>query len=199
MQSNAPMGRLVGYARVSKTDDSQTTEAQAIPLRRAGCQVIFEEKASGACVTRRELGAVMATLERGDTLVVARLDRFSRSLAHLLQLIAELENRGVGLKALDFPIDTTTPAGRLMVQMVGAFAEYERSVIVARTHAGLEVAAAKGHRSGPKPKLSALQRADVVERIAEGRSSALECARLYKVDKSTITRLIARGRRQSDV
>lgn len=141
---------LIGYARVS-TDD-QTTAAQTDALRAAGCATIFEEKASGASRGRPELARTLARLSRGDTLVIWKLDRLGRSLAHLLEVIEDLRGRGCHFRCLTSPIDTASPHGTLVLQMLGAVAEYERSLIRERTRAGLAAARARG-RIGGNPKL----------------------------------------------
>ncbi|SMH41831.1 recombinase family protein [Azospirillum agricola] len=141
---------LIGYARVS-TDD-QTTAAQMDALRAAGCAAIFEEKASGASRARPELARTLARLARGDTLVIWKLDRLGRSLSHLLEVIEDLRGRGCHFRCLTSPIDTASPHGTLVLQMLGAVAEYERSLIRERTRAGLAAAKARG-RVGGNPKL----------------------------------------------
>ena len=141
---------LIGYARVS-TDD-QTTAAQIDALHAAGCTTIFEEKASGASRARPELARTLASLARGDTLVIWKLDRLGRSLAHLLEVIEDLRGRGCHFRCLTSPIDTASPHGTLVLQMLGAVAEYERSLIRERTRAGLKAAKARG-RVGGNPKL----------------------------------------------
>jgi len=141
---------LVGYARVS-TDD-QTTAAQLDALRAAGCSEIFEEKASGASRARPELARTLARLGRGDTLVIWKLDRLGRSLSHLLEVIEELRGRGCHFRCLTSPIDTASPHGTLVLQMLGAVAEYERSLIRERTRAGLKAAKSRG-RVGGNPAL----------------------------------------------
>lgn len=141
---------LIGYARVS-TDD-QTTAAQMDALRTAGCATIFEEKASGASRIRPELARTLARLTRGDTLVIWKLDRLGRSLSHLLEVIEDLRGRGCHFRCLTSPIDTASPHGTLVLQMLGAVAEYERSLIRERTRAGLAAARARG-RVGGNPKL----------------------------------------------
>ncbi|MDQ2106102.1 recombinase family protein [Azospirillum isscasi] len=141
---------LIGYARVST--DEQTTAGQLDALRAAGCAEIFEEKASGASRARPELARALARIARGDTLVIWKLDRLGRSLAHLLEVIEDLRGRGCHFRCLTSPIDTASPHGTLVLQMLGAVAEYERSLIRERTKAGLRAAKARG-RVGGNPKL----------------------------------------------
>ncbi|QAY80502.1 recombinase family protein (plasmid) [Sphingosinicella sp. BN140058] len=143
---------MIGYARVST--EEQDTEAQRRALRSFGCIAIFQDKASGSARDRPELARCLGFLRPGDTLVIARLDRLARSLSHLLEIVEELEGRGVFFKSLADPFDTTSAQGKLMMQMLGAFAEFERTLIRERTKAGLEVARSKGKRAG-NPRLRA--------------------------------------------
>lgn len=143
---------LIGYARVSTED--QDTEAQRRVLRKHGCARIFQDTASGADRDRPELARCLDALQPGDTLVIARLDRLGRSLSHLLQIVEQLEGRGVFFKSLADNFDTTSAQGKLMMQMLGAFAEFERALIRERTIAGLAVARTKGKKGG-NPRLRA--------------------------------------------
>lgn len=141
---------LLGYARVS-TDD-QTLEPQLDALRAAGCTEVFEEFASGGNRSRPQLAAALARVKRGDTLLVARIDRLARSLSHLLQVVEALRARGAHFRSLADPIDTSGPSGVLVLQMLGAVAEFERSLIRERTIAGLQAAKLRG-RVGGNPGL----------------------------------------------
>ena len=139
-----PEHYLLGYARVSKGDD-QSNAAQLTALKRAGCARLFEEAASGGRWDRPVLQELMRQLRPGDVVVVWKLDRLSRSLKDLLHLMERIEAAGAGFRSLTEAVDTTTPAGRMMMQMVGAFAEFERAMIRERTSAGL---ARISHREG---------------------------------------------------
>ena len=141
---------LIGYARVSTEDQSLGPQRDA--LRAAGCHEMFEEVASGAHRTRPQLAAALARIRRGDTLVVARIDRLARSLSHLLQVVEGLRAKGAHFRSLADPIDTAGPSGVLVLQMLGAVAEFERSLIRERTRAGLQAARARG-RVGGNPGL----------------------------------------------
>ena len=143
---------LIGYARVSTFE--QTLDPQRRELQAAGCAIIHEEHASGADRTRPALGRLLATIKPGDTLVVVRLDRLARSLAHLLQVIDLLKAKGAHFRSLGDPIDTTTPQGTFSLQVMGAVAELERALIRERTKAGLRSARAQG-RIGGNPALRA--------------------------------------------
>ena len=184
---------LIGYARVSKGDD-QSTAAQNRALKAAGCDRLFEEAASGGRWDRPQLHRMLDQLRPGDVLVVWKLDRLSRSLKDLLHILEKLDAVGAGFRSLTESIDTTTPAGRMMMQMVGSFAEFERAMIRERTSAGLAEARAVGRIGGRRAKLNTDQRTDVVENVISGRKSAAEMARLYRVSEATISRIVAAGR-----
>lgn len=159
---------LIGYARVSTAE--QDLAAQCRALTAAGCAEIVEETASGADRVRPQLARLLARIGRGDTLVVARLDRLARSLAHLLAVIAGLEARGARFRSLADPIDTAGPSGTLVLQILGAVAEFERALIRERTRAGLAAARARGRRGG-NPGLLARDPA-AIARLAEARMAA---------------------------
>ncbi|EQD74022.1 resolvase domain-containing protein, partial [mine drainage metagenome] len=128
-------GHLVGYARVSTSD--QDTALQRDALHAAGVAKVFEDVASGAKADRPGLAAARAYLREGDTLIVWKLDRLGRSLPHLVQTVTELAQRGVGFRSLTEAIDTTTPNGRLVFHLFAALADFERDLIRERTRAGL--------------------------------------------------------------
>jgi len=181
---------IIGYARVSKVED-QDTAAQLRALTNVGAERIFEETASGGRWDRPELHRALDFLREGDVLAVWKLDRLSRSLKDLLSIMDKIEGKGADFKSLTEAIDTTTPAGRMMMQMVGCFAEFERQMIRERTMAGLEHARARGVKLGRRPKLTPVQRAEVIEMVSSGRKTAAETARVFRVHPSTICRLLA--------
>jgi len=127
---------LMGYARVSTRD--QDTEAQIAALEKSGCELIFKEKASGARWERPELHRLLGQLRKGDMLVVWKLDRLSRSLKDLLTLMEKIGLAGAGFRSLTEAIDTTSAGGRMMMQIVGSFAEFERAMLRERTRSGLD-------------------------------------------------------------
>lgn len=131
----------IGYARVS-TDD-QHLDLQRDALRKAGCERVFEDTASGAKAERVGLVALMEVLRAGDTVVIWRLDRLGRSLKNLIALVERLEAVGVGLRSLQEKIDTTSSGGRLVFHLFGALAEFERNLVRERTQAGLTAARAR--------------------------------------------------------
>ena len=188
-----PEPYLLGYARVSKGDD-QSNAAQLTALKRAGCARLFEEAASGGRWDRPVLQELMRQLRPGDVVVVWKLDRLSRSLKDLLHLMERIEAAGAGFRSLTEAIDTTTPAGRMMMQMVGAFAEFERAMIRERTSAGLAQARAEGRIGGRRRKLGDKQRAEIAESVLSGRKTAAEMARIYNVSQPTVSRIVSERR-----
>ena len=130
-------------------------------------------------------------LRDGDVVVVWKLDRLSRSLKDLLHIMERIGAAGAGFRSLTEAIDTTTPAGRMMMQMVGAFAEFERAMIRERTSAGLAPARAEGRIGGRRPKLDAAKRREIAESVISGRKTGAEMARLYDVSQPTVSRIVA--------
>ena len=161
---------FIGYARVST--DEQTTDPQLLELRKFGCARIFEEHGSGGDRSRPELARALAAVKRGDTLVVVRIDRLARSLAHLLEIIETLEKRGAHFKSLNDPIDTGSPQGRFTLQILGAVAEFERQLIRERTRAGMKSAEAQGRVPG-NPGLR-FKESGAKEKIAAARNERLD-------------------------
>lgn len=184
---------LIGYARISKAGD-QDTAAQVQALTRAGAERIYQDEDTGARWDRPELQRLLDQLRPGDVLLVWKLDRLTRSLKDLLQLMDRLRAQDVGFRSLTEAVDTTTPAGRMMMQMVGAFAEFEREMIRERTRAGLDAAREQGRVGGRRPKLTARQRDELVRGVREERYTMAEAARLFSVHPSTVSRLIAQAR-----
>jgi DNA invertase Pin-like site-specific DNA recombinase len=179
---------LIGYARVSTGE--QDTAAQSAALNAAGCEVIFHEKASGGRWDRPELHKLLGELRKGDVIVVWKLDRLSRSLRDVLTILDRVQEKKAGFRSLTEAIDTTTPAGRMMMQMVGAFAEFERAMLKERTHAGLEAARKEGRIGGRPPKLKAQQRLEIVKLVTKGKKTAADAARLFGVHPATVSRLL---------
>jgi DNA invertase Pin-like site-specific DNA recombinase len=176
-----------GYARVST--NGQDLGAQEAELMAAGCAKVFKEKVSGAKTDRPELAKVIRRLEPGDVLVVTRLDRLARSTHDLLNVLATIGERQASFRSLkDTWADTTTPHGRLMLTVLGGLAEFERELIRARTGDGRVRAKARGVRFGRPAVLSAHQRQEAMQRLANGEAQA-DLARSYGVSQPTISRL----------
>ena len=176
----------IGYARVSTIDQNLALQRDA--LTAAGCERIFtDEGLSGLTTQRPGLDAALAALKPGDALVVWKLDRLGRSLAHLVQLIADLGQKGVNFRSLSDPIDTASAGGRLVLHMMGALAEFERALIAERTRASLVAARKRGQKLGRKPSLTPEQAA-IARRMIDNGESPRAVARSLKVGKSTLYR-----------
>jgi DNA invertase Pin-like site-specific DNA recombinase len=180
---------LIGYARVSTVDQDVALQRDA--LHQAGCTRIFEDYGvSGVKTERPALLAALAYIREGDVLVVWKLDRLGRSLAHLITTVSDLEKRGVGLRSLTEAIDTTTSGGRLIFHVFGALGQFERDVIRERTQAGLTAAAARGRKGGRKPVVTA----DKLKRARALRTLGLnvrETAKRLKVGKTALYEALA--------
>jgi DNA invertase Pin-like site-specific DNA recombinase len=179
----------IGYARVSAAD--QDFEAQVERLKAAGCSKVFAEKASGKSTNgRHQLDRALKALQPGDTLVTVKLDRLARSIRDLLRLLDDVKATGARFKALDDPwLDTTTPAGELILTVMGGLAEFERKLIRQRCQDGIERAKAKGTTFGRPSALDAGQRRKIAERYAAGETMA-ELAREYECGEATIWRAL---------
>ena len=179
----------IGYCRVS-TDD-QNPDLQLSALKRAGCRKIFTDKATGTHIKRPELAKCLKALKAGDTLIVWKLDRLGRSLHDLIGLLDDLKTRGVAFRSVTESIDTATPTGRAMWQMVGILAELERSLIQERTKAGRAAAKARGVKMGRKPLLSTQQVAHARKLLNQGEHHNT-VARSLGVSRRTLYRALSR-------
>lgn len=179
-------GHLLGYARVSTAGQDPALQHDA--LSAAGCYRTWTDTACGALTARPALDDVLARLGPGDVLVVWRLDRLARSLRHLLQLIDELDRRGVGFKSLTESIDTTTATGRLVLHLFGALGEFERDLLRERTTAGLEAAMARGRRGGRPALMTPAKLAAARALLADGQHSVAGAAAAIGVSRATLYR-----------
>lgn len=177
----------IGYARVS-TDD-QNLDLQDRALRDAGIHRVFTDRLSGTAPSRPGLDEALAALCEGDTLVVWRLDRLGRSLPHLISVVAELGQRGIGFQSLNDGLDTTSAQGRFVFHMMGALAEFERALISERTQAGVQAAKARGVRLGRRPALTRAQLHHAQSLMALGESAA-SVAHSIGVGRSTLYRTL---------
>ncbi len=187
---------LIGYARVSKADGSQSLDLQidALTQARVKEEHIYQEKLSGKIMDRPELENCLRALREGDTLVVWKLDRLGRSLRHLVSIVDDLSERGVGLRVLQGQganIDTTTPAGRMMFGIFSTLAEYERELIRERTVAGLASARARGRLGGRKFKLSKLQLISAQAAMRDRNTNVDELCFELGISKPTLYRYIS--------
>jgi DNA invertase Pin-like site-specific DNA recombinase len=185
----------IGYARVST--QAQDLALQLDALKNEGCEKIFQEKASGAQRDRPELKAALGYMRKGDTLVVWKIDRLARSLKQLIETIESFQDRGIGLKSMQDPIDTSSPSGKLVFHIFAALAEFERGVIRERTTAGLRAARERGRVGGRPPALSAkdLQAARAMLKDCDITVAAV--ARRLNVAASTLYRHIPSARSAS--
>lgn len=180
---------LVGYARVS-TDD-QNLDLQHDALKKAGCEQIYEDQLSGARAERPGLQQALSYARSGDTLVVWRLDRLSRSLKDLIDLVATLESKSIGLKSLQESIDTTVSSGKLVFHIFGALAEFERNLIRERTQAGLAAARARGRKGGRPKALNQDKQALVVKLYEEKTHTIEQICKMMSISKPTLYKYIA--------
>lgn len=180
---------LLGYARVSTSE--QDTRLQLDALRKAGVRKVWQEQRS-AVKRRPELVTLLDALREGDTVVVWKLDRLARSLRDLLGILDRITSAGAGFRSLTEAIDTTTPAGKLALHMLGAVAQFERDIIRERSIAGMEVARADGVRLGRAPALDARATSQLARQWESGRYSKTELAKMHGVSISTVKRTLWR-------
>jgi len=184
---------LVGYMRVSSSDDRQTVDLQRDALIAADVdeRQIYTDKASGARDDRPGLIACLDYLKSGDTLIVWKLDRLGRSLPHLLAIVTDLKDRGVAFRSLTEQMDTTTPHGELLFSLFGALAQYERALTRERVIAGLAAAKRRGRQGGRVPMVDAETLERITAALDAGASKASVC-RSFKVPRSTLHGTLAR-------
>jgi len=178
---------IIGYARVSTTE--QNLDLQLKALQEAGCETIFSDKASGSSMSRPEWEKCNRSLKDGDTLVIWKLDRLSRSMLDLINTVQKIGERGIGFKVITAPIDTTTIQGRLVFGIFAALAEFERGLIRERVNAGIKAAKARGVRFGNPQKVTPelLERARLLlEDDAEVAGSVRRAAQKLGVSKSAL-------------
>lgn len=185
-----PMGHLLGYARVSTSEQDPRLQHDA--LTAAGCYRTFTDTASGSLASRPQLDLLLDQLRPGDTLVVWRLDRLGRSVRNLIDLITELQDRGVHFKSLQDHIDTSSPSGKLVFHIFASLAEFERDLIRERTHAGLEAARARGRVGGRPAKLSGDDVATARRLHASRTVTVAEIGRILGVSRSTVYRALSK-------
>lgn len=177
----------IGYARVSTND--QDTQLQLDALNAVGCERIYQEKQSGVKQDRLELQQCLKSLRAGDSLIVWKLDRLGRSLQHLIEVIADLENREIGFQSLTENIDTTSPTGKLIFHIFGSLAEFERGLIRERVKAGLSAAKNKGTKFG-RPKAFNELNKDMALAMFNGGATKIAIARHFNVTRQTIYTLL---------
>lgn len=175
-----------GYARVSTADQNPDHQIDALLREGVSEENIHTDYASGAKASRPEFDVILKRLRRGDTLKVTRLDRLSRSVQHLINLGADLRERGIGLHVIEQGINTDTPEGRAMFGMLSVLAELQRELILANTMDGLAAARARGRVGGRRPKLSDKQAALAQELYDKKDKTVQEIADLFGVPRTTV-------------
>lgn len=178
----------IGYARVSTLEQNQ--ELQLDALKSAGCEKIYSDKISGARADRPGLQEALDYLRPGDALIVWRLDRLGRSLKHLIEVVEDLEERGIGFASLQEGFDTTTSGGKLIFQIFGALAEFEKNLIRERTMAGLEAARARGRLGGRRNKLNDDQIKTLKKMYESKQHSVEEICKLLSISRPTFYRYL---------
>lgn len=181
---------IIGYARVSTQD--QNPELQLDALRGAGCEQLFQEAASGKFRERPELIACLRSLREGDTLIVWKLDRLARSLKDLVEVVHDLDARGVGFRSLTEAIDTTSSGGRLVFHIFGALAEFEHSLIRERTIAGLAAARARGRKGGRRPVMSKADTRKAAAMLSDPAITKAEVAKHFGISRVTLNAALNR-------
>jgi DNA invertase Pin-like site-specific DNA recombinase len=181
----------IGYARVSTGDQKLSLQLEA--LKKAGCQRIFRETASGSYRDRPELGRMLDQLREGDVVAVWRLDRLARSTRDLLEIVAAIGTAGARFQSLSEPwADTTTHAGRMIMTIFAGIAEFERDLIRERTGAGRREAQRRGVRFGRPRKMNAEQQ-ELARRLLKEGQSVRQVARTFSVHPATLYRILAPG------
>jgi DNA invertase Pin-like site-specific DNA recombinase len=178
----------IGYARVSTGDQNPQLQLDALEV--AGCEKIFQDQQGGAKTDREGLAEALNYVRKGDCLVVWRLDRLGRSLKHLIEVVEGLEAQGTGFISLQEGFDTTSSGGKLIFQIFGALAEFERNLIRERTKAGLEAARARGRVGGRKPKLNTDQVKTLKIMHASREHTIKEICSVFGITKPTFYRYL---------
>lgn len=175
---------MIGYARTSTLDQTAGLDAQERDLRAAGCDRLYVEQVSSVDLPNRvKLAEALDYVRGGDTLVITKLDRLARSVAHLLDILAKLEAKGVSLRILSMGIDTATPTGKLMLTVLGAVGAFEREIMLERQREGIAKAKAEGRYKGRVP--TAMKQADQIRRLAkEGMTKKAIADRLNVSERS---------------
>lgn len=182
------MTAIVGYARTSTLEQVAGFEAQLRDLKAAGCTKLFQEQVSSVA-KRQQLEAVLEYLREGDTLIVTKLDRLARNVAHLGQLVGDLRGKGVSLRILDLGLDTSTPTGELILNMMGAVAQFERQMMLERQREGIAKAKIEGNYKGRAP--TAMRQAQRARELAADGMKRAEIAMRLGVSERSIHRALS--------
>jgi DNA invertase Pin-like site-specific DNA recombinase len=179
---------VIGYARTSTLHQEAGLDAQIRQLEALGCDKIFSEQVSSVA-DRARLTAALEYVREGDTFIVTKLDRLARSVAHLVEITAELKRKGVALKIVDMGVDTGTPTGRLFLNIVGSIAEFEREITLERQREGIAAAKAEGKYKGRAP--TARAKTPEIHRLAAEGVGRAEIARRLGVGERSVYRILA--------
>lgn len=179
---------LIGYARTSTIDQKAGLEAQLRDLEAAGCTKVFREEISSVAAKRPQLEAALEWVREGDVLVVTKLDRLARSVADLVSITETLRGKGVGLRILAMNLDTSTPTGKLMLNLLGSIAEFERELMLERQREGIAKAKAEGKYKGRAPTARA-KAEDVLRLKAEGMTGDAIAAELG-IGRASVFRIL---------
>ncbi|WP_310242435.1 recombinase family protein [Rhizobium rosettiformans] len=179
---------VIGYARTSTTDQKAGLSAQLRDLEAAGCTKIFSEQASSVSGRRAEFDRCMEYVREGDELIVTKLDRLARSVADLAKIVTTLDAKGVSLKVLALSLDTSTPTGKLMLNMLGSIAQFEREIMLERQREGIAKAKADGKYKGRAP--TARSKAQEVARLKAGGATAEEIAGKLEISRASVFRIL---------
>lgn len=179
---------IIGYARTSTVEQLAGLEAQLRDLKAAGCERVFEEQVSSVDASRKELDRALDYVREGDTLVVTKLDRLARSMPNFADITRKLKTKGVELRVLNLNLDTGTPTGKLMLNLMGSIAEFERDMMLERQREGIAKAKANGKYKGRAP--TARAKAEDVRRLkAEGKTADAIVAQVG-VSRSSVFRIL---------
>lgn len=181
---------FIGYARTSTIDQSAGLEAQRRDLNEAGCDRVFAEQVSSVDKDKRtKLEEALEFVREGDTLVVTKLDRLARSVAHLMEIKDRVTGKGAHLRILNLNMDTSTPTGQLLLTMLGGVAEFERSIMLERQREGIATAKAEGKYVGRQPTARA-KTSQVLSMKAKGKG-ATEIAKTLGISRASVYRIVA--------
>ena len=180
---------IVGYARTSTVEQVAGYEVQLAELKAAGCTKIYKEQVSSVDIAARaEFASALEFVREGDVLVVTKLDRLARSMAHLMQIIAELEAKGVSLRILGLGVDTATPTGKLILTVMGGIAQFEREIMLERQREGIAKAKAEGKFKGRKP--TARAKSDDIKALRSAGIMPTEIAKRLGIGRQSVYRIL---------
>lgn len=182
---------IIGYCRTSTVEQQAGFEAQKRDLEKAGCEKLFSEQVSSVA-ERAQLAAAIDFAREGDTLIVTKLDRLARSVANLVEIVQRLQSKKVTLRILNMGIDTGTPTGKLMLNLLGSIAQFEREIMLERQREGIAKAAAAGKYKGRAP--SVRKHADMIHELRESGLGPVAIAELLGVGRASVQRVLAAPR-----